>query len=597
MANLNSTSIPTALPASTKLDLSCDHATTMMFGEMQPVHYRHVVKGENLSLKGIGKVRPMPLATPTYGRLRMNIHHFFVPFRTVMPQFDSFYNDTIGVNYNGSSIVDDSPYFTCADITTLFTSNVLYSSAITDPNFDPTTDPWDFRVAGGNYYKFNTYGKYVYKILVSLGYEINWDTKDTTQLSALALLCYARVYLDWYANQSYMDSSDVIALKKIFAYNDPTNQLHVDTTALAAVFILYRYVTYDQDYFVGAWDNPFAPNSSQYSALTFTDISLPAGNSFTGSVTNNLSGTNGSPIMLQGGANSTAIGTQYLHDALKAITDYSKRHQLAGATNINRALAQYGFGVNPMRVERSYHIGSSSIDVEVGAVFSTANTASSNDPSTLGDFAGQGKGFGDTDFSFKVEELGLQISIASILPSGGYFQGMDRNNMHIKKTDFFVPEFDGLGIQLLTKREVYTSKNGSYGIPSGQTAHIYDTGFGYTGRYGEYKRPRSWVSGDLRVASRMLGGDAWHLMREFSDASWSGDISNQRHSLNFTRFTDSGTYRRIFTYTKGDNDPFIVEFHWAVGSQAPCHGLFETYEMSTEGNKEVSLKSNGGVLN
>ena len=78
MANLNQTSIPTALPASSKLDLSCDHVTTMMFGQMQPVHYRHPIKGENLNISGVGKVRPFPLAIPTYGRVRMNIHHFDV---------------------------------------------------------------------------------------------------------------------------------------------------------------------------------------------------------------------------------------------------------------------------------------------------------------------------------------------------------------------------------------------------------------------------------------------------------------------------------------------------------------------------------------
>ena len=584
MANLNHNEIPVALPAKSKMDLSCDHVTTMMFGEMQPVHYRHPIKGERLNLDGIGKIRPFPMACPTYGRMRLNLHHFFVPFRTVMPQFDSFYNDTVGVNYNGASLVADSPYFTSGDIASMYStpSNNL-ATAISNWQ---SGDPFDFKISNVRF-RFTKTGKYLYKILVSLGYEINWDPKDHVQISALALLCYARVYLDWYANQSYMDSGDVIYLKQILAYNDPTTQLHVDTTMLSQIFSLFRYVTYDQDYFTGSWDNPFAPNATQYSAISFTDV-------VSGAYVDNSAG-DGSPLMYQGAASAVTLGSQYLHDALKAITDYSKRHQLAGATNINRALSQYGFGVNPMRVERSYHIGDSSIDVETGAVFSTANTAAANNPSTLGDFAGQGLGKGSSSFDFRVDELGLEVTIASLLPSGGYFQGMDENNMHIKKLQFFNPEFDGLGVQTIRKREVYTSNDGDYGY-GGTTTLKYDQAFGFTGRYGEYKRPRSWVSGDLRCPTRYRGGDSWHLMRQFNDASF-GNIANQVHSLVFTTYHDQDTYRRIFTQVDTDNDPFVAEFHWAVGAYAPCHGLFETYEFDSQGNKEVSLKSQGGVLN
>ncbi len=594
MAVLNKVEIPTALPGSSHLDLSCDHVTTMNFGEMQPVHYRHMIKGEHINLSGTGVVRPFPMAAPTFGRMRCNINHFFVPFRTIFPQWESFYNDTIGVNMDSSSLIDSSPVVPNNEIVNFFLgSSGLYATFLSNWQ---SGDPYDFS-NGDSHYRFTSLGKLFFKIFTSLGYAIVWDAKDTSLYSALPILAYCRIYFDWYANQNYLDSNAIIQIRKMFAYNDPTSPLIVKENLLGYLLDVIRHVQYDQDYFVGAWDNPFAPNGGQYSAISFADI-VKFGNS-AGGVSpgayiqlgeDPADPEHGTPYMNENVPNY--LGSQYLHDALKVITDYSKRHQLAGASNINRVLAQYGFGVKNMQVDRSIHIGGTTIDIETGAVFSTANTAAANEPSTLGDFAGRGFAQGSSAFDFQCDEMGIQLSIASILPSGGMFQGMDENNMHIQKLQFFTPEFDGLGVQVIRKREVYTSINSSFN----SNAADYDKAFGFTGRYGEYKRPRSWVSGDFRVPTRWDGASAWHLMREFDDASFNGNVNNVVHSLAFTRYNDADQYRRIFTYTGGDNDPFYAEFHFAVSSFAPCHGLFETYEFEKGSNKKVSVE-NGAILN
>lgn len=603
--SLNSVSIPTALPASCKLDLSCDHVTTMDFGKMQPIHYRHNIKGESLTFAGTGTIRPFPLATATYGRMRLNIHNFFVPWRVVFPQWDSQYNDTIAVNASNASLIDDAPSFQNDTIYDMFTGagNPFAEEIIQGSDFDPSTVVYDFRtgtVGSYKYFRFTSFGKDCYKILCAFGYQINWDKQDDVKYSLLPLLAYAKVYIDYFANQSYLDSQDVISIRKMLAYNDPVTPLVASASQLTALLYLCQFVTYDQDYFTGAWDNPFAPVSGQYSAITFSDIVNQAGGGAIGtaSVTNNSVGGLGfgTPVMRQAAAANTSLGSQYLHDALKVITDYSKRHQLAGASNIARTLAQYGFGVEAMKFDRSYYIDGVSIDVKTGAVFSTANTAGAGDPSTLGDFAGNGYGNGVSNYNMRIQEAGISISIASIMPSGGYFQGTDENNMHVKKRDFYTPEFDSLGVQALRKREVYVSNNGDFGYNLDNDID-YDNAFGVTGRYAEYKRPRSWVSGDLRVPTRYQGGDSWHLMRQFTDDSFVSGIDGLFHSLAFTRCLDFESYHRIFTMTNSDNDPFVAEFHFDVHANAPCHGLFEGYEFDTQGNKEVTVQSGGGILN
>ena len=537
--NIPQQSIPVAVNATTNMDLSCDHITTMNFGYMQPVYYRHMIKGEHIKLNSMLTIRPFPLAVPTYGRMRINVRQFFVPWRTVFPQWDSFYNDTIAVNVDNASVIANSPIFTNADAVALL-SDVNHAAVAQN-------DAVDF-VMGSTSYRFTAQGKFLFKLFTSLGYAFNFDTKDETPYSALPLLAYAKIYVDYYANQSYLDTADVVFWRKKFAFNDPTAQLRLDSIALLAFETLVFRACYEPDYFVSAWDSPFAPNAQQYSAIMFNDVvgGTHVDNTFDGS---------GTPIMVQDSQSNTQIGTQYLHDALKAITDYSKRHQLAGANNINRTLAQFGFGVNHLKADRSYYLHGSSIDIQVGAIYSTANTAMPSAPSTLGDYAGNGFGQGKSDCDYKCDEFGIFIEIATLLPSGGYYQGMDENNMHITKDQFFNPEYDALGVQPIRKRELYMSRNSSYATDY----TVYDRPFGFTGRYGEMKRPRSWVSGDLACPSWFVGGDSWHLMRKFDDDTFT-TLSNQNHGPDFTKY-ESRTYDRIFTVnsvnTQLSHDKFI----------------------------------------
>ena len=92
MSNLNKIDVPIALEHKTKLDLSCDHVTTMDWMTTQPVNYRHMIKTEHISINAKSVVRPAPLEVPVYGMLKQNLRYFFVPYRLVFPNWDAFYN-------------------------------------------------------------------------------------------------------------------------------------------------------------------------------------------------------------------------------------------------------------------------------------------------------------------------------------------------------------------------------------------------------------------------------------------------------------------------------------------------------------------------
>ena len=587
MAKLNKVEVPVAVGKKTKLDLSCDHVTTGNFGIVQPVYYRHMIKGERLDVNALCTCRLAPLAVPTYGRMRINTRAFFVPYSLVFPQWDAFYTDVIGSNANGSSLVTASPCVEVGALYNYFTTMVVYvgtqaRSLVNNlGTVDPTTltppQMYDF-YDGANYWSFTPEGRRCYKIMRSLGYNWPWEKGSTKKLSALPLLCWAKVYLDWYANQAYLDTADTLSLKQMLSYNDPTGQLNLTFNQIEAILNLMYAVVYDGDYFTASWDRPMSPISGQESSFSITD---PTNNAYTTSggvtypmnqvVTNSQSGanspytanhkpSNGTPYV--GGAfgssstgvsYATGVFTQFVDTALHRLTDFCKRNALAGNAEIDRYLARFGASVSSVNHNRSIYVGGKSIDVNVGDVMSTANTASSGQSSTLGDYAGRGQAQDGKSWSFTADEFGMFIITYSILPSGGYYQGIDRNNLHLDKFDFFVPEADGLSVQSISKGEVYISPNAAYA-----TANDYDGHFAFTGRYGEYKRPISWCTGDMIIPSVFQGGDSWNLFREFDDSTF-GTIVNQVHSLAFTRFTDYDSYNRIFQYTGSFSKGFFTK--------------------------------------
>lgn len=578
MSNLNKVDVPVATSGRSKLDLSCDSITSMSFMTPQPVYYRHLIKGEHINLHADAIVRPAPIEVPLFGTIKHNLRYFFVPYRLVFPNWDAFYNDVIASNYSQSSLVSTPPLLPAVEIFNLFFANSynLVSSS------GASVNSYDFFV-GNSYYKLTKPGRFVLKILQSLGYELILDSKASFNYNALGLLAFVRVYVDWYSNSQYLNSQDVLSFERLCHYNDPTSHLVLTSADLFNLLSLVGNVIYDtEDYFVNAWDNPVSPVSGQFTSFTFLD---PSSNNGTFVGVNSL----GSPEMFQGTSSDTSVGTTYLHDALKKLSDFQRRHALAGARSIDRVLAQYGFISDSLKQSRSIYLGFNSSLVDIGSIYATSDGSNGATVSSVGDYAGAAFNKISGDIDYKCDEEGVLIAISTLIPSGHIVQGYDRNNLHVDKYDFFVPEFDSLGVQAIEKGEVYVSTQDTFSA----NGSLYRGVFGFTGRYGEYKRPRSFLTGDLRYG-QFAGNSAWHLNRIFGDGQF-GDVSQLVHSLSFTRGSDSVQFNRIFQYTYGDYDAFYSFFKFKIGSYAPCKSLFESYEFSDSG--KIVPTENGNKLN
>lgn len=277
MAITNKTLVQVAAHNNSRLDISSTHITTGSFMQFRPVYYRHTIPGEHI--KGSVNVlsRLAPLQVPTYGRCRINMRAWFVPFRLVFPNFDAFILDTIANNFEESALVASSPVVPNKAFQDLFTGGSYFGSALSVVVSDVDA-PFDFSI-GNTHYRLTYYGLCFMTILNSMGYRVMWlndkDAEDI-QYSALGLLCLARVFADWYTNDQYRNSSDYLALMRLFKFNDPTSNLVLSASDLNSILSFFLWVIYDggKDVFVNAWDNPVAPNTGNFSNLSGSDITM-----------------------------------------------------------------------------------------------------------------------------------------------------------------------------------------------------------------------------------------------------------------------------------------------------------------------------------
>ena len=595
--------VNSAITESTKMDLSCDFITTGDFFEVTPVYIKEMVPGEHIRIQSEEFTRLQPLNVPTFGRGNINTRGFFVPMRTVMSQWNEFITDAPAVtgalnsSTSPSMVVPSSVPIVNAELICeafLRQTGVTNFPAILSLNTDSwgvstTTAPgtYDFKVnvQGTSWYiTLNQQGRRVKKTLESLGYKVypkksvaagTYPNVPELRWSAMPLLAVAKVYVDWYINSAYgILYEDALWIQRMLNNVNPTA---VDIQAPEVVRLLNFIVmaNYDSDYFVSAWDNPVSPNPTAFTSnIVYSDITFDNPYKSTVEVNTSIS-SNGTPYMR--GFNGTSSSptpyyvSEYALTALKSLTDYMARHRMVGVHAFDRYLARFGKGLSDEQLRRSKYLGSHKGSIQFGDIMQTTSDVESG--LGLGKFAGKGISYDKGVFEYTTNEYGYIILISSIIPSVGYYQGIDRNLLHTNKLDFWTPEFDNLGVQTIASNELYIPYDGTSNM-----INTYSYTFGFTPRYSEYKFSKDRLTGDFTVPSLNWNGDldAWHFMRKFDDTSFAGDPSNVVHSKDFVNGSiDGDQYNRIFQgwNSKSPQDMFWMIWHFDVISHSPMKSM------------------------
>nr|UCS96072.1 MAG: major capsid protein [Microviridae sp.] len=645
---LDKTQVNTAITENTKLDLGHPHITTADFMQNNVAYIHEMVPGEKIDVSMESFARLNPLPVPTFGRASMRNRAYFVPFRTIFRGWNDFITDAPHIwsdSKMNSALLTSVPTVTNAVLASMFLQayaqdidSVTDGDLMYDANvMNPLTDAYDI-YDGQRYLCFTQEGRQCLKVIESLGYKINWDTSDTKSFSALPLLALGKLACDWYYPQPYTGNSEYNAVLRLC--NADTAVLSLTYTDVYAILKLAAYVQYDSDYFVSAFDLPNQPVADAHSDFKLVNLdsvtnvinggSLSAvdSNDSYNSVTNNsgslswgnmpIAGAN-APFIFTGvkrsGVNdstNTGVISEYLLHALHAMTDYMKRHQLAGSRAFDRYLARFGKALPAEKLNRSNYLGAAMQDIQIGDIMSTADTSGAQ----LGSYAGKGMTYGNGHFEFSTDEFGYFIILSSIVPATGYFQGIDRQVMRTTKLSFWTPEYDSLGNQPITADELYISQNTAFANIGTFNTALHDKVFGFTPRYADYKVAHDSLTGNFRINS--LNGtnglnaglgfnaaDSWHLMRTFDDVDFglngTMDPDSVVHSVNFMKSKDWSQYKRIFYADSSVNpqelpDNFTVIHNFEIAAYAPMKALYDTYEFEDKG-KKVTLDVNGVKMN
>ena len=649
--------LTTALDTNTTMDLSCTHITTSDWMHCAPTYIKELVPGESIKIHQETFTRLAPMSVPTFGRGLIHNRAFFVPFRTIFDKWNEFITaadvapSVVGLGSGATTnlSVNRVPTINNEDLVRLFCIGTSAGTVVSSTTFatlnvpgtgyDPTkhdilllvTSGANDTFVGEYTYDLTNAGRRLMKVLQSLGYNILWQFNTTqatvdAEYSALPLMAYLKVICDWYYPSQYVGDSAYTYVQSILT-NRPssTGVYRLSFTDLSNIFRNTKspfngLVNYDSDYFVSAFDYPNSASEGDFRFGGTSPIVLRDINYYSGSTTTN----NGQVFNGQGSASpayDSPIGdvasyrpsnttntngiriTQYGLDALKALTDYMKRHQLVGARALDRFYARFGKSLDSAKMDRSYYIGADNIPLQIGDVMSHADTTGA----TLGDYAGKGIGFGaNGNFEFTTDEYGVIVIVTSIVPQVGYYQGIDRNVLHTGRLDYWTPEFDQIGNQAIVKKELYLPMNVKAETTNLTNASDFlnkdlnENIFGYTPRYAEYKIGHDRLTGDYRLASKNVAGDvsnAWHLMRNIGD--YAQTSANLVHSIDFVKGFDYAQYNRIFNNTQDTADKFYLIHTFNVESQAPMHSLYDTYkfENEDEGAKKVLGDVNGVKVN
>ena len=166
------------------------------------------------------------------------------------------------------------------------------------------------------------------------------------------------------------------------------------------------------------------------------------------------------------------------------VQKYLERNARGGNRYTEWLQSHYGVSPSDARLQRPEYLGGAKMPVIISEVLQTSQSATT----PQGTLAGHGisvarKGVVD---GYRVQEFGVFMVIARILPRTMYTQGVHRRAIRNSPYEFYHPEFAHLSEQAVTKGELMVD-----GVHDNEI-------FGYQARYQEYRTRNSVAVAEMR---------------------------------------------------------------------------------------------------
>lgn len=395
-----------------KFSLSHYNLLSMNQGALVPVGHFEVLPGDTVQMNTSALVRAAPLVAPIMHPVHCRIHHWFVPYRILWDNFESF--------ITGGPDGDD---------------------ATVAPFFDLSGS-----VAAGD-------------LLDYLGVPVGSYAGVTggLEISALPARAYAMIFNEWYRDQDL-----VTAVPQ-------STESGVDTSATTNLNLLN--VAWEKDYFTSA--RPWEQKGAAVTVPMNAAVASPAVAGLFRDKTSGLlvSGAVTSEVGvgdLQVGGNDAfydpngtfTIGVNDLRESM-ALQRYAEARARFGS-RYSEYLRYLGVKSSDARLQRPEYLGGGKQTIQFSEVLQTAE---GDDP--VGMMRGHGIGaMRSNRWRRFFEEHGIVMSLMSIKPRSMYMDSMHRSWFRQTKEDYWQRELEHIGQQPIYHREIYAQsvlKDGVFG--------------------------------------------------------------------------------------------------------------------------------------
>ena len=444
-------------------DVSQKHLFTAPAGALLPILSLDLNFHDHVEIQASDFMRTLPMNTAAFISMRSVYEFFYIPYSQIWHEFDQFIT---GMTDFRSRLLSDSHSSKVPSLVPCVGRKTLFDSAL--------------RLTGKDLHGYPTKDN-VLRLLDLLGYGAIrrfGDSKDYTggftgNVSLFRMAAYNKVYNDFYRNTTYepydVSSFNLDGMKGALTIGDVNDKFFERYLSL-------HYRNAPLDYLTNLLPKPLfeVDVNSFSSALKLSGSS----DEFNASETSSYIQLDDRTTL-----DVTSIRSAFALDKLLSIT------MRAGKTYAEQIEAHFGVSVSEGRDGQVYYLGGFDSDVQVGDVTQTSGTT---DPAVsdvsksklagyLGKVTGKGVGSGNGRITFDAKEPGILMCIYSLVPAMQYDSSrLDPFVAKLQRGDFFIPEFENLGMQPLSSPFITTS----FALFNKDNSPVL---LGWQPRYSEYK--------------------------------------------------------------------------------------------------------------
>lgn len=467
-------------------DLSQRHMFTAPVGALLPVLSLDLIPHDHVEIDAQDFMRTMPMNSSAFMSMRGVYEFFFVPYSQLWHPFDQFIT---GMTDYKTSLLSKKFVSKPPQLIPSISRESLFTAVINDTKIDMFG--FDRRPNAIRLLDLLGYGYPVFSrnINPQTKKPVRIDNAYDGKITPFRIAAYQKIYSDFYRNTTY-EPVDVESYNFDDASWVKSNNVYVEADGKTFLdrFFKLRYRNAPLDYFTNLRPTPlFDMDENLLSSLKLSSPNIDRAGINTEKTSANVL------LPVPTGFNvvdPSSIRSAFALDKLLSIT------MRAGKTYAEQMQAHFGVSVSEGRDGEVTYLGGFDSNIQVGDVTQTSGTTNPSVTDVqqaklagyLGKITGKGTSSGSGRVTFDAKEHGILMCIYSVVPAMQY--DSSRVDPFVTKStrgEFFIPEFENLGMQPLMMHNVTDVDRWTELRDFANLPRLKNGPLGWQLRYSEYK--------------------------------------------------------------------------------------------------------------